>query len=129
MSEENAEIVRRAYETDGIEPLMDYLGPEIEWTTTGAFLEAATYRGHDEVRRYLGSMEDEFDDLRNEPQELIDAGEEVVSCSRVSGRGKRSGAVVELTLWTVALVRDGRIVRLRNYTTKAEALEAAGLSE
>ena len=30
-------------------------------------------------------------------------------------------------LYTVGLVREGRIARLRNYTTKAEALEAAGL--
>ena len=94
MSEENVEILRRALATESIEPLIDYLSPEIEWTTTGAFLEAATYHGHDEVRRYLGAMEDEFDDLRSEPQELIDAGEEVVVGWRIkvlaSAAGHRS---------------------------------------
>ena len=108
MSQENVEIVRRALATESIEPLIDHLSPEIEWTTTGAFLEAATYHGHDEVRRYLGAMQDEFDDLRSEPQELIDAGEEVVVGWRIKGVGKRSGASVDLMLYTVGLVREGR---------------------
>jgi hypothetical protein len=28
--------------------------PEIEWTSTEAYIERATYRGHEGVRRYLG---------------------------------------------------------------------------
>jgi ketosteroid isomerase-like protein len=132
MSQENVEIVRRAFAAslrDGLEGLMPYLDPEIEWTTTGAFLEAATYRGHAGVRRYLGSMEEEFEDLSNQPEQLIDAGDQVFVRSRVSGRGKRSGAPVELVMHSVSWVRDSKIVRIRNYLTRAEALEAAGLSE
>jgi ketosteroid isomerase-like protein len=132
MSQENVAVARRAYdafERDGLDGLLRYLHPEIEWTTTGTFIEAGTYRGHEEVRRYLGSMLDEFEDSRNEPQELIDAGDQVVVSARLTGRGKRSGAPVELTLTSVAAVRDGMFVRVRNYSTKAEALEAVGLSE
>jgi ketosteroid isomerase-like protein len=133
MTQENVEIVRRAFaaasEGSGVEELMPYLDPGIEWTTTGAFLEPATYRGHEGVRHYFGLMENEFEDLRNEAEELIAAGEQVVVCSRVSGRGRRSGARVELLLHSVGSVRDGKIVRVRNYPSKAEALEAAGLEE
>jgi ketosteroid isomerase-like protein len=131
MSQENVEIVRAAFEAGrvGFAGVLPYLHPEIEWTTTGAFLEAATYRGHEGVLRYIGSMEAEFDDLRNEPEDFVDAGEEVVAVSRVSGRGKRSGAAVELTIASVSSLRDGKIVRIRNYVTRTEALEAAGLSE
>jgi ketosteroid isomerase-like protein len=70
---------------------------------------------------------DEIDDLRIEPEQLIDAGEQVVVSMRISGRGKLSGAHVELTLTSVSLLRDGNIVRGRNYSEKAEALEAVGL--
>jgi ketosteroid isomerase-like protein len=132
MSQENMEIVRRAFdafEREGLDGLMRYLDPQVEWTTTGAFLEAATYRGHEGVRGYLGAMIDEFDELRNTPEEFIDAGEQVVVTTRASGRGKLSGAPVELTMAAVSLVKDGRIIRIRNYREKAEALEAAGLSE
>ena len=132
MSEENVEVVRRAfdaYHREGLDGMLRYLDPEIEWTTTGAFLEAATYRGHEGVRRYLGAMIDEFDDLRNTPEEFIDAGEQVVVTTRASGRGRLSGAPVELPMAAVSLVKDGRIIRIRNYREKAEALKAAGLSE
>ena len=132
MSQENVEVVRcsfDAYARDGLDGLLRYLDPEIEWTTTGAFLEAATYRGHEGVRRYLSSMLDEFEDLRNEPKELIDAGEQVVATVRISGRGKQSGATVDLKMTQVCLLREGRIVRMHNYTSRSEALEAAGLSE
>jgi ketosteroid isomerase-like protein len=131
MPQENVEIVRRsfdAYARDGIDGLLRYLDPEIKWTTTGAFLDAATYCGHLEVRRYLGLFDD-FADLRNEPQEFIDGGEQVVVCQRISGTGKRSGAAVDLVLYGVCSLRGDKIVRIQNYAGRTEALEAAGLSE
>jgi ketosteroid isomerase-like protein len=129
MSQENVEIVRRAFATEGIEELMKYLDPEIEWTTTGMFLDAATYRGHEEVRGYLGAMEAEFDDLRDASEAIIDAGEVVVVTHGISGRGKRSGAALEFTVTSVCSVRDGKILDIRSYRSQGEALEAAGLSE
>ena len=132
MSEENVDTIRQsfdAFERDGLEGTLRYLHPEIEWTTTAGYIEPATYRGHEGVRRYLGTVADEFDDLRIEPLELIDAGDQVVVSIRISGRGKSSGAPVDVTLISVSSLRDGKVVRTRNYPTKAEALEAAGLSE
>jgi ketosteroid isomerase-like protein len=132
MSRENVEIVRRSFDAfarDGIDGLLRYLDPGIEWTTTGAFLEADTYRGPEDVRRYLGSLLDEFEDVRNEPEELIDAGDQIVASVRISGRGKQSGAAVDLTMTQVCLLREGRIVRIQNYMSRSEALEAAGLSD
>jgi ketosteroid isomerase-like protein len=79
--------------------------------------------------RYLAPIEAEFDDLRVEPQKLIDAGEQVVSSVRISGWGKTSGAPVALTLISVGKLRDGMVYRLRNYPDMAAALEAAGLTE
>ena len=81
------------------------------------------------LRRYLGTMEAEFKDLRIEPVELIDAGEQVIGSVRLTGRGKSSGAPVELTLISVGSLRDGLIYRVRNYPDMAAALEAAGLQE
>lgn len=132
MSEENVEIVRcaiEAYGRQGLDGTLRYYDPEIEWTSTGEYIERATYRGHDGLRRYLGTMEEEFTDLRIEPVELIDAGEQVISSVRFTGRGKASGAPVEMTLISVGSLRDGLIYRVRNYPDMAEALEAAGLAE
>jgi ketosteroid isomerase-like protein len=133
MSRENVEIVRRAleaYDREGLDGYLRYLDPEVEWSTTDAWIERATYRGHAGVRRYLGTMQEEFEDVRVEPVELIDAGgEQVVSSVRISGRGKGSGAPVELTLISVGWLRDGFAYRIRNYPDMAAAREAAGLQE
>jgi ketosteroid isomerase-like protein len=48
---------------------------------------------------------------------------------RFSGQGIQSGAAVELRLTSVNSLRDGMIVRIRNYPDTAAALEAVGLSE
>jgi len=48
---------------------------------------------------------------------------------RFRGRGKGSGIEIEDRLFWVAEVRGGRLYRISEYSDRAEALEAAGLSE
>lgn len=74
MPQENVEIVRRSFaefDRGGIDSALGYFDPEIEWTTTDAYIESATYRGHEGVRLYFETMAEEFDDLRMEAEELI----------------------------------------------------------
>jgi ketosteroid isomerase-like protein len=130
MSQENVEVVRRsleAFERGGLDMSLDYFDPEVEWTTTDAYLEAATYRGHQGVRHYFETLSGEFDAVRLEAEEMIDAGEQVVAPVRMSGRGKTSGASVHLRLTLVCSVCDGKIVRIRNHLEKADALKSVGL--
>jgi ketosteroid isomerase-like protein len=75
---------------------------------------------------------EKFDDVRLEPVEVIDAGDDrVIAVMRSSGRPKGTSAEAELTLSyaVVCTIRDGKIARGREYWTREEALEAAGLSE
>jgi ketosteroid isomerase-like protein len=61
---------------------------------------------------------------------MIDAGQgQVVAVFRNSGRAKLSGVEVELTFAVVYTLSDGKIARGREYWTRDEALQAAGLSE
>jgi ketosteroid isomerase-like protein len=48
---------------------------------------------------------------------------------RMSGRAKLSGVETDLTFAAVYTIRDGKIARGREYWTREDALEAAGLSE
>jgi ketosteroid isomerase-like protein len=71
-----------------------------------------------------------FDGFTGEPVELIDAGEnQVVAVIRISGRATLSGVETDLTYAAVYGICDGRIARGREYATRDEALEAAGLRE
>ena len=130
MSQENIEVVRRGIDAfNRGEEAFDLLDPEIEWTTTGIFVEPRTRSGHEGVRQYLGSLADDFERVHVEPEELIAVDEHVIVPVRVTGRGRLSGVPVEVDATLLYSLRGGKIVRIRNYGDKAEALEAVGLAE
>jgi ketosteroid isomerase-like protein len=71
-----------------------------------------------------------FEDVALEAEEIIDGGEDrVIVVLRMTGRARLSGVEVELRFAVLHMLRDGRIVRGREYATKEESLEAARLSE
>ena len=48
---------------------------------------------------------------------------------RFGGRAKLSGVETDLTFAAIYTIRDGKVARGREYWTKEQALEAAGLRE
>ena len=135
MSQENVEIVKVAYEalaSGGLDPFMEHFTDDIEYRSIeGAPDEDGPIHGKQAVRAWLQEWIDMFDGFRIELVELIDAdGDAVVEAERYGGRAKRgSGVETESALWTVFNIRDGKIARGREYATREQALEAAGLSE
>ena len=53
----------------------------------------------------------------------------MVALERFGGRAKRSGVHTDQVLGDVFTVRDGKIVRVREYPSLEAALDAAGLRE
>lgn len=89
------------------------------------------YHGREGLERFVSVVEDMWDDFHVLPTELIDAGgENVVSRTRMSGKGKESGVKVEMDVFQVWTLRDSKVLRLiGGYRDRSEALEAVGLSE
>ena len=79
------------------------------------------------MERWLDAWEGRI--IRVEGTEYIETGDYVVVREEHQGRGKHSAADVSMVVWSVSLVRDGRIVRRDEFFDRGEALEAAGLSE
>ena len=139
MSQENVELVRRASEAlnraianDDLTPaLLDLLDQDIDWRAAeGAIDDVGGMRGHDAIRRYLEDWTDGFDNLTLVPQELLEIDDEqVMAVQRLSGRAKQTGIETELTFFAIYTIREGRFVKVREYITREEALEAVGLSE
>jgi ketosteroid isomerase-like protein len=107
------------------------LDPDIDYRAAqGALDDRGPIHGKDALRAHVQDWFDTFDDFRQEPVELIDAGEDkVISVIRISGRAKLSGVETDLTYAALYTYRDGKIAVGREYFTRAEALEAAGLRE
>ena len=133
MSQETLDILRKALPERGagdMEALLAILDENVEWDYVGAFPEGlTTYHGPSEVRIFLEQWAEAFDDFGFEAEEAIDAGGSIVVRLRQWGRGKETGAQVENRSWQMFTFREGKVVHCRGYATKAEALEAAGLSE
>jgi ketosteroid isomerase-like protein len=132
MSQENVEILRRAMPESAPanpEDLFSILDENVEWDYVGAFPEIQTAHGPAEVREFIREWSEAFDDFSFQSEEMVDAGDSVVVRVRQSGRGKETGAQVENHAWQVFTLRNGKVVHCRGYDTKAQALEAAGVSE
>ena len=63
------------------------------------------------------------------PEQLIDAGEDVLAVAQVGGPGRRSGADVMARVGHVLTFRDGRIVRFIEFKDIGDAFKAVGRSE
>ena len=135
MSQENVEIATRWYVPatskqqllDAMAETMALCHPKVEWTVPE---DGTTYRGREGVSHRLKEWLDSFDDYRYEIQRIIDCGgnEVLVEATEV-GRGAASGVEVRSTHYELLTIRDGRIVRIREYYSAGDAFEAAGLSE
>jgi uncharacterized protein len=131
MSQENVEIVRAAFEAWSCGDLDAWLAeadPEIEWFVLPDAPDPGPHRGRQVIRKRAASWRDVLK-LRGEVLEYIDSGEYVVMPMRMRGVPPGSDAEVVQDEVYVSKFRDGKIVELREYRTKAEALEAVGLSE
>jgi ketosteroid isomerase-like protein len=140
MSEENVELVKRAYEALAEhDPLGDWSwfldefahdDLELRPAATGID-EGSSYKGREGWLQFWRDYSAAWDEVRYDPDsfEFFDAGDQVVAFVRVVGKGKASGIEVaqeEAHLWTV---RDGKVLLGVAYVNRADALRDAGLSE
>ena len=134
MSQENVEIVRAAAAAASrgdLDAWLEYWTDDIDFRAAeGAPDDHGPINGKDALRVFGQDWLDTFDEFKVEPVELIDAGDDnVIAVRRVSGRAKLSGVETDMTYAELSTLRDGKIARGRQYFTRDEALEAAGLSE
>jgi ketosteroid isomerase-like protein len=104
---------------------------DAEFVVEGGMLDGrSVWRGREEYVDWFHTWTGEFTDWSLRVERLIDAGHDrVVALTHQTGTGRESGAPVEFKVGVVWELKDGRVVRARNYFSYAAALEAAGLSE
>jgi ketosteroid isomerase-like protein len=138
MSEENVEIVRRVFEVfqeafKRGDPAAVFdsplIAPDAEWFVVPGLGMQSVYRGREEFREFMSTWTEDFEDWSIRLDTVADAGELVVVEFHQQATGKASGAPIEWDQGSVSEVKDGRVTRMWNYLTLADALEAAGLEE
>ncbi len=133
MSQENVELVRAAYEAwngpNGREAALAFLSDDFEFVNPDYAVEPSTRHGQAGWSQAMDSLDAAFQHSEHEVGEARDLGDRVLCFTTFVARTSADSVAfrqAEPHLWTV---RDGKVIRLQWFHDRAEALEAAGLSE
>jgi ketosteroid isomerase-like protein len=145
MSEENVEVVRRVLDLWNTffrgdlrgeafaEASVQVVDPQAEqiWRDERTIPGQPQHlRGLPEILRFWEQMAGAWVELVIEPLEFTEAPDQrVVTLCRNRARGRESGVPIVFHSRQVWTIREGRLRRLEFFRHRADALEAAGLSE
>ena len=133
MSEENVEVVRRAFETfssDGVEALIPFCSPDLVVYPFPEWMEDPVYHGYEGWRELLNGWTQGFEDFAPEIEQLRDAGDNrVIWLGYNTGRIRGTNVPIKQPVGGVHRLGDGLLLEIHYFMTWSETLEAAGLSE
>ena len=133
MSQENVELARQyveAFNRGGLDATESLRHPEIEVFDPPDLPDADRHVGEAAVRKVVEGYLAIGWNGRFDVQEYIDAGDEAVVIWHMTGTGGGGGVPLDLPAFGhVYAFQAGKARRIRQYLTRAEAIEAAGLSE
>ncbi len=136
MSQENVEASQRAVEAwnaDDLDAFLAELDADVEYHPSiepGLEGKATIYQGHDGVRRAWREYRGEaWERLTMRPQKVRDLGESVLVLGQADLTARTTGIEFSQEVGSLIEFRGGKAVRVRDFLTHAEALEAAGLRE
>jgi ketosteroid isomerase-like protein len=132
MSQENVEIVRQgfvAWEAGDLAANLRLVHEDVVCCRMPPLIDPQTYEGIDGYIEFAREWMEPYEDFHLHPTEYFDAGESVVVEVPQEGRLAGSKQAMQGTFWFVMKVHDGKLIRFEIYGERAQAFEAAGLSE
>lgn len=130
MSRENVDLTRTIYERFNQlgEPPWEFFHPDVEFDASNV-VGFGVLKGREQALSGLREYTAAWDEWRIEPEEFIDAGEQVLATVLDGGRLKASGDELHNRFFNVLTFRSGKVVRWKTFTDRSQALEAAELRE
>jgi hypothetical protein len=87
------------------------------------------FRGHEGYLRLWRYWLDAFEDIRWDPDEMLDLGGQILVTTRQRGRGSGSGVSVEEPVFQLFTLRRGLVIRQEDFLDRSAALAAVGPSD
>jgi ketosteroid isomerase-like protein len=138
MSQENVEVIRAVYDrfSEGdFRASADLLDPYVVLVLSPEFAPALTSAhggvlyGVEAVADYTRSLLEVMTDFTMEAKDIVAAGESVLVDVHQRAVGRTSGVPTEVGYFTLWTFRGPKVIRIESFGERADALEAAGLSE
>jgi ketosteroid isomerase-like protein len=100
-------------------PSGDLMPPDLE----------TVFHGHDGYLQLWRYWLEAFDDIRWDPEEILDLGDSFLVTAKQRGHGSGSGVAVSEPVFQLFKLRRGLVARQEDFLDHSKALEAAGLRE
>ncbi|MBS0192364.1 MAG: nuclear transport factor 2 family protein [Planctomycetes bacterium] len=125
---QNLRLVQGLYEAFGArdrERILEIMHPEIEWIQNEGFPGGGLHKGAVHVLDdVLSQFRHDWDNWRARVTEWHDAGATVIAIGVYEGTYKATGKQLVAAFAHVYDIKDGRVVRFRQFTDTALILEA-----
>jgi ketosteroid isomerase-like protein len=115
-----------AFNRGDIDAAVAGLDPQIEWSEPAEFPGGGAYHGREAVKGYLTQSRANWAEGASEPEQVIRSGDRIVVMVHARFRVKGSEAWQDVKLADVYTVRDGKIVAMRAFADRQEALRWVG---
>jgi ketosteroid isomerase-like protein len=126
VSDDNIQLVKGIYAAWAVGEIgREFLAEDVEWVNPADALEPGIREGIEGFAVAMSRVLDVWKEMQVQPDRLFEHGNEVVMIGHIRGRGRE----IELSqphaqVWTI---RDGKVVRLRWFSSGEQALQAVGL--
>ena len=120
MSQENVEKVRAgfaAYNRGDLEAVMESHHPDVEFVT----LLLGTHHGTTALRRLFEENRNTLSGYKLEPEELIDAGDQVIAVVHLGGAGRLSEIALDDRIAFLITLKDGLMIRQQTFRTQGRS--------
>ena len=133
-SEGNVEKIRQAqaaFSRGDLSVAKALVAQDVDWGSLASWPgNEAVYRGPGAMDRWMDTIRSAWESFDVTTGEVVrDAGDVLVISEHLRGRGRGSGAEVEMQVFSTYWFEDAKVVKRRVFVSRDEALEAAGLSE
>src|SRR2546421_11305960 len=132
MSQENLEMVGAAMEAfnrrDG-EAFGALLADDAEIVPVRAVLEGTVYRGPDAASQYCAAVNESWESLRWEVEEIRDGNEWGLAVGRIRRRGRSTGAVIDASAGWVARFRGGLVTSFHHRPAAPTPQDCSGRTQ
>ena len=124
------ERVRAVYASlsSDVTPDPELFDPDVEWHNAPELPGATVHHGIEAMMADIRAQAEAWDQRRFEPVDVIRTDDGAVVFLEVTAKGRSSGAPVRLEIVHVLTLKDEKIVRVRAFLDREQALRAAGMS-
>jgi ketosteroid isomerase-like protein len=118
-----------AFNRGDIDGAVEALDANIEWTEPSEFPGGGTYHGREGAKRYLAQSREAWAEVSSQPERFITAGNRIVVFVHARVKPKGGNEWQETNLADVYTVNGGKIVQMRAFTDRQEALRWVGVED